>query len=326
MAIKKIYFKNRQEFLYKRSQLDTYGGSDAGTILGLNKWKSPMRLYMEKVGIVPSEFSDNKYTFHGTNLEDYVVELWKHYEVDDERMRMNHGAKRKVSRCRKENCFQINPDVPWLHATIDAKILKSVRRKGKGILECKTMTNYASDMYESVNPSYVVQVQQYMLVLGLDYSEIAQLVGGFEFELYPIDASTELQSAIYETTLDFSEREKEGLEIVKKEKSPNKKIQLLANIAPEADNTEDVKKLLSTLHQVREGGNKMEFDDELLEWALEYDFNAKKMKEAKEAKLDFSNKIKAHLLKNDANYVELPIGKTGKAGKISWNKNLTVRV
>ena len=50
------------------------GGSDAGTILGLNKYSSPYALWAEKTGrVTPEDISDREAVRLGHDLEDYVA-------------------------------------------------------------------------------------------------------------------------------------------------------------------------------------------------------------------------------------------------------------
>lgn len=50
------------------------GGSDAGTIVGDNPWKSPYALWLEKTGqLVPEDISDKDPVYWGTTLEDVVA-------------------------------------------------------------------------------------------------------------------------------------------------------------------------------------------------------------------------------------------------------------
>lgn len=50
------------------------GGSDIATILGLNKWKSPLQLFLEKTGKVQAEdLSDKEVIYWGNVLEDVVA-------------------------------------------------------------------------------------------------------------------------------------------------------------------------------------------------------------------------------------------------------------
>uniref|UniRef100_UPI00193103D1 YqaJ viral recombinase family protein n=1 Tax=Caenibacillus caldisaponilyticus TaxID=1674942 RepID=UPI00193103D1 len=48
------------------------GGSDAAAILGLNKWKSPIQVYMEKIGEIESDVSSEA-AYWGHVLEDVVA-------------------------------------------------------------------------------------------------------------------------------------------------------------------------------------------------------------------------------------------------------------
>jgi len=49
------------------------GGSDASVVCGINKWKSPVELYMEKKGmLLPTEAGEAAYW--GSRLEDLVIE------------------------------------------------------------------------------------------------------------------------------------------------------------------------------------------------------------------------------------------------------------
>ena len=53
------------------------GGSDAGVIAGLNRWKSPYQLWLEKTGQVePEDLSDNEYVYWGTVLEQVVADSY----------------------------------------------------------------------------------------------------------------------------------------------------------------------------------------------------------------------------------------------------------
>ena len=57
------------------SDRDKYiGGSDAGTILGLNPWKSPYTLWCEKTGLLtPEDISDKEAVWWGNYDEEGVA-------------------------------------------------------------------------------------------------------------------------------------------------------------------------------------------------------------------------------------------------------------
>lgn len=51
------------------------GGSDAGVIAGVNPWKSPFKLWLEKTGQAePDDLSDNEAVLWGIKLEPIVAE------------------------------------------------------------------------------------------------------------------------------------------------------------------------------------------------------------------------------------------------------------
>ena len=58
------------------------GGSDAAVILGLNKYKSPYKLWLEKTGLAaPEDLSNNQYVYWGTKNEANIAD-WFQEEAD----------------------------------------------------------------------------------------------------------------------------------------------------------------------------------------------------------------------------------------------------
>jgi len=49
------------------------GGSDASVVCGINRWKSPIELYMEKLNMLPPADAGEA-AYWGTRLEDLVKE------------------------------------------------------------------------------------------------------------------------------------------------------------------------------------------------------------------------------------------------------------
>jgi predicted phage-related endonuclease len=74
----------------------------------------------------------------------------------------------------------------------------------EAVLECKTISGWSADKWEAGIPNaYIIQVQQYMLILELDYCEIAILKNGREFSVLPIQKSKVLQDQILQRSYDF---------------------------------------------------------------------------------------------------------------------------
>ena len=95
------------------------GGSDVATILGLNPYKTPYQLWLEKTGRVePDDLSDNFAVKRGNDMEALVAK-WFSDETGETVHRVN-------STLRKE-------EHPYLLGHIDRRIVG--KKEG---LECKT--------------------------------------------------------------------------------------------------------------------------------------------------------------------------------------------
>lgn len=190
------------------------GGSEIGTVLGLDKYSTAIRLYHEKVGDVEMRREDNQYMFWGRNMEDKIAEIWKYYDGTDEGYIENFKNGKIVRDCRNVNGFVVNPKYPWLFASLDRLInIKGGRNlitgeplKTEGVLECKTLSYWASQMWQDGIPiSYLAQVHQYMIILESDYAEIAILQDGNKFRVEKVQRDDELCDRIIAITRAFWE-------------------------------------------------------------------------------------------------------------------------
>lgn len=126
------------------------GGSDSGTVLGVNPWKSAYTLWAEKTGLIEvPDISNKAAVWWGTEEEAIVA---KRFEILENK---------KVRRSNKTYYIK---EYPFLCAHVDRLIVGE-----KAGLECKTMTarnNIDLDSGE-VPPQYYAQCQFYMLCTGL---------------------------------------------------------------------------------------------------------------------------------------------------------------
>ena len=139
------------------------GGSDASVIVGMNKWKSPFQLWMEKTGQKePDDLSDNEAVYWGTVLESAVAN------------RFSEITGKKVC---KRGLMQ-SEEYPWMLASID----RDVVGENAG-LECKTGDIRTKAAWEDDNipDAYYIQCQHYMAVTGAERWYIAALLGGNRF-------------------------------------------------------------------------------------------------------------------------------------------------
>ena len=155
------------------------GGSDAGVIAGLNRWKSPYQLWLEKTGQVePEDLSDNEYVYWGTVLEQVVAD------------RFCELTGKKVYR---KGMMQNNND-EWLLANVDRLVVGE-----KAGLECKTANGFAGKEWEDdkVPDSYYLQCQHYMMATGCEKWYIACLIGGNHFVYKEIPRNEDDITSLY---------------------------------------------------------------------------------------------------------------------------------
>ena len=159
----------REEWLQERQK--GLGGSDAGAILGVNRYKSAYALWAEKTGLITPPDVDNEAMRQGRDLEDYVAR------------RFSEETGKKV---QKSSFSYQSSEHPWMLANIDRRIVGE-----NAGLECKTASLFADpDYIEGEIPmSYYCQCLHYMAVMGFDRMYLAALVLGRNFHVFTIDRS-----------------------------------------------------------------------------------------------------------------------------------------
>lgn len=149
------------------------GGSDVASIMGLNKYSSPLNVWLVKTGREESpDLSDNQAVEWGNRLEDAVADKFA-----DEHPELT---------VRRRNATMVSIERPWAFANIDRWVTDG---KGNvGILEVKTVgSRRAADWDNGVPLYYLTQVMHYMSVTGYQYAWVAVLIGGQEFREYYIE-------------------------------------------------------------------------------------------------------------------------------------------
>lgn len=168
------------------------GGSDVGTILGLNKWKSPYQLWLEKTGQVNLDYTESEPAYWGNVLEEVVAKEFQ---------------ERTGKRVMRRNQVFEHPLHPFLRANIDRWVVGE-----NAILECKTANQYLTKDWEGdeIPISYLCQVQHYINVLNADKAYIAVLIGGQQFIWKEIQRDQELIDMIQERLVEFWEENVKG--------------------------------------------------------------------------------------------------------------------
>ena len=136
------------------------GGSDAGTVLGVNKYKSNVELWLEKTGqSEPEDISDKPAVKFGKFAEQHLRELFKQdfpdYQVDYHEFWMYQNDK-----------------YPFIYATLDGEL--TAPDGSKGILEIKTTTIQNKSQWDEwedkIPNSYYAQVLHQLVATGWSFA------------------------------------------------------------------------------------------------------------------------------------------------------------
>ncbi|MGP4041927.1 YqaJ viral recombinase family nuclease [Gracilibacillus sp. D59] len=172
-----------EEWLSERTK--GIGGSDAATVLGLNKYKTPFELWLEKTGQSDVQEPEAEAAYFGNVLEDLVA---KEFE------------RRSGKKVRRNNFMMQHPDHDFILANIDRKIVSE-----QALLECKTASAFLQKDWENdeIPESYLVQIQHYLGVTGYEKAYVAVLIGGQRFVWKEIERDDELIQMIFHAEVHF---------------------------------------------------------------------------------------------------------------------------
>jgi predicted phage-related endonuclease len=312
--------KLRQSFVTR----GMIGGSDAGTLLGWNKWKSPITLYYQALGLSPIMDKMNIEMLMGKLQEDNIAYSWQFFDEDPEKFIENVITKNRPRRYKVIKGIVENPKYPTLFANLDGMITQHpVKGKKKGILEIKKINGVTMDSYVGgLPPQYLAQCQHYLMVCELDYAELCMRVDGKQLVVHMIERDPDIQEAILYEATKYNARILAALDAMRESGTGDRDelMMIAAEFEPEADSSENFDTFISAKHKERETENVLHGNDEHGEWARQYVRYGQLMKKVEEHKYLYGNKLKQLMEKGSANQLILP------NGKISWRKMFQVRL
>lgn len=259
---------SHQEWLHERTK--GIGGSDASIILGLNKWKTPFELWLEKTGQSNLEDTAGEAAYFGNILEDVVA---KEFEI------------RSGKRVRRNNFMLKHPEHSFINANIDRKVVGE-----DALLECKTASAYLAKDWEDdqIPNAYMIQVQHYLGVTGYEHAYIAVLVGGQRFIWKDIERDEELIQMIFDAevhfwnhhvlgnvppALDGSSAAEEFLKERYKKTDPDKVVDLSFSCKEKLDNYLELKQNIKQLQELaKETENQIKLELENAETGFVKDY------------------------------------------------------
>lgn len=185
--LKYINTKNMSDEEWKQLRTHSIGGSDCGTILGMNNYESPFTLWQKKLWAddYEEDISDKIQVKFGHYNEQFVAKLFE------------DATGKKV---RKHNKMMYHKDYDFISANVDRVVVGE-----NALLECKTTSEFQKDKWKDGNvpASYMAQCYHYMAVTGVDVVYIAVLFGNSEFHFEPIERDEEIINDIISAEVEF---------------------------------------------------------------------------------------------------------------------------
>lgn len=293
------------------------GASEMGYIMGLSPYKSNIELFYEKVGEKISYNLENIAMFMGTELENFIANLWQYWKDDEAGLIENFRKGEKIRKMQNVNAYIQNKKFPHIFVSLDRRINKYDER-GNGCLEIKTISGFESDKWESgIPPSHIVQVQTQMLTTEWKFGELAVLRDGRFFDVYPFEKHAGIQREIVKQSTDFWKRVSRARIVLTQKYEANKNFNTraireaeaeLMQLEPNADGSTALEKFLKEKYRNPEPLSERTGTDSELIWA----HNHKKLKEQKKV-LDEKILLQENSIKKSMqNFESLNFGKNGR--------------
>lgn len=208
-AVVPFWEKTHEEWEETRRSMKGIGGSDVGTILSWNKYKSALTLWSEKTGRTHNDFTGNEATVMGQLLERPIAELYaKEYGVAlvawpvmlVHPVHQHLFANLDFLEVEPSDEFPAGEVTDWHHEEPPPGTL--------GIVECKT-TGIASHGNahawegDNIPPSYLAQGYHYGNVSSWHRVTYAALVAGEGLQIRHLRWDQTLADWILSEVLDF---------------------------------------------------------------------------------------------------------------------------
>lgn len=150
------------------------GGSEIGTILGLNPWESAYTLFHKKLGLIEDSVENNWAIRFGKAFEAPILDLYAEEHKNETVFRTGTFA---------------HKDKSWMHANPDA-----ISQQGKElkIVEVKT----ARSSWAELPPHYEAQVMWYMHITGIRKAVVVG-VNGMTYQEFEVEYD-EFMGKLYE--------------------------------------------------------------------------------------------------------------------------------
>ena len=171
-AIAKTNELSREEWLTLRKK--GLGGSDAAAVCGMNRWRGPLDVYLDKTSH-SIDTTDNESMYWGRVMEPVLRDEFS------KRTNLKVEAVPFLFRLKEH---------PFMMANIDGIVHE--KDGTVSLLEIKTANGFAAKDWEDGLPQeYYIQIQHYLAVCDLPKAYVAVLIGGNNFRYEAISRDDE---------------------------------------------------------------------------------------------------------------------------------------
>ncbi|MEL7447733.1 MAG: YqaJ viral recombinase family protein [Pseudomonadota bacterium] len=179
------------------------GGSDVAAVLGLDKYRTPLEVFLEKATALGTykpegdyereDISDADHIVAGHIMEEPIAQMYVRHE---------EKAGRGGFKLTEPRAPYLNDKFPWLVANIDRE-----RDNPMGV-ECKNVHwalggDWGEDGTDEVAEYYMLQPVTYMIVTGWQRWDVAAYFGSADIRVYPLEYDKELAQLVIDQTHDF---------------------------------------------------------------------------------------------------------------------------
>jgi len=227
--IHKFYYdgKDRENWMSLRHQIagkgdDTQyriGASDISAAIGMSKWKSPVRVFREALGMVSTNMESVRLSM-GLVCEPLNKTCYENFDSDEQVFAVNLKEGRKVNKVQNVNYISVNEDFDAIFASLDFKrpsgcpalVDSEMYAQGEIIPQsyCIDAKNAGFQAFKSwggkLPVNYRVQGFGQMISSGTTYCEFAVNCENSQYIIMPVCWDDYFANQIKSKVLDFRNR------------------------------------------------------------------------------------------------------------------------
>ena len=207
---------------HKKEVIYTIGAHSVGTILGVNAYSSPYRLYLETREEI-EKFTGNERTEIGSFFEETIIKFFlkDHPELTQIFPKAISDRTYYYSNERDANVF-VHDKLPFFTGIPD--MICKDKEGNIVILEAKNTSEYMKTDWDSCPPMAYFQTLAYLEILKAQYGYVIGLIGGNKFIIHKVERNeadvTDMLGAVedfYKNLIDgippeVSQNDKEAIE------------------------------------------------------------------------------------------------------------------